>query len=158
MSEKDTKKPETKETCEEAGGTWNSETSTCTLPQKEAPKGLLQETVALFEDFKKQVRAMIKAELKPTIEEEVNNFRKDFIDSIRKSTGLEPNAPVTAEELPALFVKAINEHPEIIRKALLENQENRSPTGDPLKKGNPDGTAKKDSFDEAVERKFEEMS
>jgi len=152
MSENETpKKPETKEACEEAGGTWNAETGTCTMPKAEPEqKALLDRMMGVMEDFTKARLDEFKKDMDKKIEDVIKAKEVEFEQALRKGFGLTKDTPLTTSDIPNLLGQ--------FRKAALENQENRSPTGDPLEKGNPDGTAKKDSFDEAVERKFKEMS
>jgi len=184
MSENETqKKPETKEACEEAGGTWNPETNTCKLPEPEE-KGYAQRLLQLekaIHDLKtnniSHETAQSREERLASIIKDVNEkndqqmqevlkahtkaqdakfaallAEKDMQDEsvLRQYLGVPKDVALKASDIPAIVVH--------LRKAMLENQENRSPTGKPLEKGNPDGTAKKDPFDEAVKKKFEEMS
>jgi len=151
MSETDTKKPETKEACEEAGGTWNAETSTCTMP-KPAPeeKGLIDRVLNVVEEAMKAKLATFETEIDKRIKDIVKAKDVEVEQALRKGFGLTKDMPLTTSDIPSLL--------DQFRKAALENQENRSPAGDPLEKGNPEGTTKKDPFDEAVKKKFKEMS
>jgi len=152
MSENETpKKPETKETCEEKGGTWNSETSTCTMP-KSVPeeKGLIDRVLNVVEEAMKAKLSIFEKAIDKRIKDIVKAKDVEVEQALRKGFGLTKDLPLTTSDIPSLL--------EQFRKAALENQENRSPTGNPLEKGNPDGTAKKDPFDEAVKKKFKEMS
>lgn len=152
MSENETpKKPETKEACEEAGGTWNSETGTCTMP-KSVPeeKGLIDRVLNVVEEAMKAKLSIFEKAIDKRIKDIVKAKDVEVEQALRKGFGLTKDLPLTTSDIPSLL--------EQFRKAALENQENRSPTGKPLEKGNPDGTAKKDPFDEAVKKKFKEMS
>jgi len=143
--------PETKEACEAAGGTWNTEAKTCTMP-KPAPeeKGLVDRVLGVVEEAMKAKLSVFEKAIDQKIKDIVKAKDVEVEQALRKGFGLTKDLPLTTSDIPSLL--------EQFRKAALENQENRSPTDDPLKKGNPDGTAKKDDFDEAVERKFKEMS
>jgi len=157
MSENEKPKaPETKEACETAGGTWNSETGTCTMPKPAPEEKALADMTPLElmakanKDIIEQNNRMLREELGKQTQDVITANKAELNQQYRRAIGIKDDQPLYTSDIPQLM--------EQFRKAALENQENRSPTGDPLKKGNPDGTAKKDDFDEAVERKFKEMS
>ena len=121
-----------------------SESETQTL-QTEPPaatptsKGLVPEILEVFEEMKNELRAMLKNEAAKIVEEAKEETKKEVVQALRLGAGLPSDAPVTADQIPALLIKAFKENPGALREIFLaETEKTRAPAATP-KAGGPEG-------------------
>jgi hypothetical protein len=144
--------PETQATCEEKGGTWNAETSTCKMPETEEKaitlgltprfERVMKDTMKLFEDrMEKSFNEMMETKLAAlSIEAE---------QVLRKGLGLEHDPVVHYSELVSAIRKAALENTPPQTKTPLNTKEKGTPDGDPT-------TPK--TFEEIVKAKLESLN
>jgi len=147
-------KPETQEACEQAGGTWNAETKSCTMPDpaekaaKEIDFNLTQRIEGVIKDVFSLKIAALEKRMDEKIEELLKGKEVEMEQALRKGFGLDNDPVIHQSDLVAA-----------IRKAALDNADPSKKTPAPKEKAGPDGNApQKDSFDAAVEKAIKEIA
>jgi hypothetical protein len=145
--------PETQESCEAKGGTWNAETGTCTMPEtpeqkaKDIDFNLTQRIESVIKDVFSIKIAALEKRMDEKIEELLKGKEVEMEQALRKGFGLDNDPVIHQSDLVAA-----------LRKAALDNTEPNKKTPAPKEKAGPDGNTQKDSFDAALEKKFKEMA
>lgn len=119
----------------------------------ETSKGLVPEILEVYEEMKTELRAMLKDEATKIAEQAKEETKKEVIQALRLGAGLPSDTPVTADQIPALLIKAFKENPGALREIFLsETEKTRAPAATP-KAGGPEGNQQPPNpLDEAFDK------